>query len=240
VAGVKGEEIVPPQSAIVKMKKPYLISISSYAPELDNYTKSLSNLGGSVEPVSVNLESYPGHLLRWDFMPKELDRERMFIFTDSFDVIFQKPIPNLSPDYIYVADEGEIFKNNGFWRSKMKKYTQFDSLYDKPIYNIGSFACSGKLMDSFVKFLQTLRVGFKLGSTDQLLFNLWLHKPENSVMLKELPDLFTSIYANLEKGITVINEKKQFVNKNGELYSVVHFNGGTKNVFKEINSRGTS
>lgn len=222
------------------MKKPYLISICSYAPELDNYTKSLSKLEDSVEPVSVILKSYPGHLLRWDYMPKDLDRERIFIFTDSFDVIFQKPIPTLSPDYIYVADEGEIFKNNGFWRSKMKNHPQFDILYDKPIYNIGSFACTGKRMDSFVSFSQTSRIGFKLGSTDQLLFNLWLQKPENHVLLKEIPDLFTSIYANMEKGLTVLNEKNQFVNQNGELYSIVHFNGGTKSVFKKINGNITS
>jgi len=217
------------------MKKPYLISICSSAPEMDNYLKSLPKLEDSVEQIMVHLKSYPGHLFRWDFMPKELDRERVFIFTDSFDVIFQKPIPVLSPEFIYVANEGEIFKNNGFWRSVMKKNTQFDILNNETIYNVGTFACSGKVMDSWVSFMQNSRSGVKRMAAEQLLFNLWLRKPENYILMKELPGLFTSVYANMEKGITILNEKNQFVNQSGELYSVVHFNGCTKNILKKIN-----
>ena len=216
------------------MKKPYLISIYSYAPQINNYIKSLPKLKDSVEPVSVELKSYPGHLFRWDFIPKELDRERIFIFTDSFDVIFQKPIPTLSPNYIYVTNERELFKDNSFWRRRMKRFTQFDSLYNETIYNAGTFACAGKLMDNWTNYLQSERSKFKYASYDQLLFNLWLHKPENHILLKELPDLFTSIYANMKKGTTILNKKNQFVNQNGELYSVVHFNGYTKNMIPTL------
>lgn len=219
------------------MKKPYLISICSPAPERDHYLKSLPNLRDSVEPVNVELETYPGHLFRWDFIPKELDRERVFIFTDSYDVIFQKPIPTLSPDYIYAANENEIFKNNDFWIEVLSRCPQFNNLNNETIYNVGTFACVGKTMDNWVSFLQSSRSGDINTLDEQLLFNSWLRKPENNSLLKELPDLFTTIYANMEKGTTILNEKNQFVNQNGELYSVVHFNGSTKDLLDEINSK---
>jgi FkbM family methyltransferase len=214
--------------------KPYLISIYSYTPGVDIHNKSLPKLGDSVEQVNVELKTYPGHLFRWDFIPKELDRERIFIFTDTADVIFQKSIPSLSPDYIYVANEGEIFKNNRFWRSIMRRNPQFDTLENETIYNVGTFACRGKIMDTWISFLQSSRSKVRMMVTEQLLFNVWLRQPENYILLKELPDLFTSIYANMEKGVTILNENNQFVNKNGDLYSVVHFNGSTKELLKKI------
>jgi FkbM family methyltransferase len=213
-------------------KKPYLLSIYSYTPGVDNHNQSLGKLEGSVEQVNVELKLYPGHLFRWDAIPKELDRDRVFIFTDTADVIFQKPIPALSPDYIYVANEGEIFKNNRFWRAIFRRYPQFNVLNDETIYNVGSFACSGKIMDTWVAYLQAERPKARAMVTEQLLFNLWLRQPKNISMLREIPDLFTSLYANMEKGITIVNEKNQFVNKNGELYAVVHYNGNMKQLMK--------
>lgn len=213
-------------------KKPFLISIYSYTPGVDRHLVSLSKLEGSVEPVKVVLDSYPGHLYRWDLIPKELDRNRVFIFTDTADVIFQKPIPLLSPDHIYVANEGEIFKNNRFWRAVIRRNPQFQILDNETIYNVGTFACSGHIMDSWVSFVQSARPTVRAMVTEQLLFNIWLRKPENYPLLMQIPDLFTSLYANLEKGTTTLDKNNQFVNKNGQLYAVVHFNGNTKELLK--------
>ena len=214
--------------------KPYLISICSYSPSIEAHNKSLTKLEDSVERINVDLEKYPGHLFRWDYIPKDLDRKRVFLFTDTFDVYFQKPIPPLSPDKIYVANEGEIFVNNSWWRHMFRHNPQFNSLKNETIYNVGTFACSGKIMDSWVKYIQEARRAMDGSSTEQLLFNVWLRLPENIARITELPDLFCSIYANLEKGIAVLNEKTEFINQQGDLFSVVHFNGSTKKIFNKL------
>ncbi len=211
-----------------KSKRPYLLSLCSYTPGVDNYKRTLPKLENGVEWINVDLEPYPGHLFRWDHIPQELDHNRIFIFTDTADVIFQKPIPLLSPNYIYVANEGEIFGKNRFWRSILRRYQQFNHLATEIIYNVGTFACTGKIMDRWVSFLQGKRQKIRRMAIEQLIFNEWLRQPEIYPLLKEHPDLFTSLYANLEKGTTILNSNKQFINKNGDLYSIVHFNGNTK------------
>lgn len=215
-------------------KKPYLISICSYSPALEAHNQSMLKLNDSVEPINVNLEKYPGHLFRWDYIPRNLDKKRVFIFTDSFDVFFQKPIPHLSPKRVYVANEGEIHVNNSWWRHMFRHNPQFNWLREETIYNVGTFACSGELMDDWVNFIGNMRMGTDGSSCEQLIFNVWLRQPNIKKKITELPNLFCSIYANLEKGIATINEQKQVVNAQGELFSVVHFNGSTKKILKKI------
>ena len=220
-------------------EKPYLISICSHSPNIEIYKRSLSKLEGGVEPINVDLAVYPGHLFRWDYIPHELDRKKVFLFTDTFDVVFQKPIPALSPNRIYVANEREVFVNNSWWRHMLRHNPQFNMLKNEIIYNVGTFACSGAIMDDWVNYIQKHRLEVNGASCEQLLFNVWLRKPENIELLTELPDLFASIYANVEKGIAILNEKNEFINRQGDLYSIVHFNGGTKALFKEIQKKST-
>lgn len=89
-------------------------------------------------------------------------------------------------------------------------------------------------MDDWVTFLQHARNSVRSMVTEQLIFNNWLRQPRIRPKITELPDLFTSLYANLEKGITIKDKGKGYINKRGELYSVVHFNGNTKILMSDI------
>lgn len=213
--------------------KPYLIAIYSYSPGCANYERTFPLLADSIERIDHKLQKYPGHLYKWDLLPKNLDRNRIFIFTDSADVIFQKPFPALDPNKIYVANEGETFGENSYWRSLMRKYPQFSILADKINYNVGSFACRGDLMDNFVKFLQKNRNNSRRMTLDQMLFNVWLREPDIWPKVTEMPGLFCSVYANFKYGLAIVKDKKIY-NKEGELFTVVHFNGSTKETYRDL------
>lgn len=213
--------------------KPYLLSIYSYTPGCANYERTLPMLADSAERIDCRLQRYPGHLYRWDLIPKNLDRNRVFIFTDSSDVIFQKPFPELPPDKIYVANEGETFGQNVIWRRLIRKYPQFSNTTNVTNYNVGSFACRGEIMDKFVKFLQENRNNSRRMSLEQLWFNVWLRTPEIWPMVTEIPDLFCPVYANIKHGLATVKDNK-LVNKDGNIFTVVHFNGSMKKIYRNI------
>ena len=218
---------------LYRFAKPYLIAIYSYTEGCDNYERTFPKVADGVEKVDCRLNWYPGHLYRWDKMPQHLDRNRVFIFTDSADVVFQKPFPALDPQKVYVANEGETFKESGIWRSLMRRYPEFAVLSDETDYNVGSFACGGYLMDNFIEFLQTHRKGSRRMSLEPLLFNLWLRQPDIWPRITEIPDLFCSVYANFKHNLASIKDGK-VVNRNGEIFTVVHFNGSMKEKYKDI------
>jgi hypothetical protein len=66
-----------------------------------------------------------------------------------------------------------------------------------------------------------------------LWFNTWLRKPEIAPLVTEMSGLFASVYANVETGKAIIKDKK-FYTPEGELFSIVHFNGGTKDTYHDI------
>lgn len=226
--------------------KPYLISLASG--ENKQYYDSLQLLQNSVELIDVRFEPcnpivtnyyidgsivkvgapYPGNLSRFQFIP-ELDPNRWWIFTDTADVIFQKPF-DLS-DYegwtdIIVCSEGETFKDNGFWMQWLERYPSIFSylLQDRQVYNGGCWAMKGYKVLEFIQFLETCSVDFNLNEqSDQILLNLWLI---NQKYVGD-QDIFTTLYNNIDKGY-VNKTDKGFVNQHGELYTVVHANGNTK------------
>lgn len=218
---------------LYRYPKPYLIAIYSPTPGCKNYERTFPKLAKSVERIDCRLNKYPGHLYRWDKMPENLDRNRVFIFTDSADVIFQKPFPILDPQKVYVGSEGETFNGNAIWRSLIRKHPEYTELLDKTNYNVGCFACGGNLMDKFIEFLKDQRKGSKQMLLEQIIFNLWLREPDIWPRVTEVPDLFCPVYANIKHGLASIKNRK-IVNNKGGLFSAIHFNGNTKQIYHNI------
>jgi hypothetical protein len=211
----------------IVMNKPYLISIASWTPGVDDYVRSLLMLGDSVEWINVELEIYPGHLYRWDYIPKGLDRNRLFIFTDTADVIFQAPLPELDPKFIYVSDEGIKFKDNGFWMGVIERNPRFKSLKENQIYNVGTWAALGHIMDDWVEFVKKERGKTKNMVIEQLLFNVWLQDKEITVH----PNLFGTLYSSYSKGIIKLDHGIFYDNEHG-IISIIHGNGDSKSLLK--------
>jgi len=214
------------------MGKPYLIQLYTRTPGCVNYERTFPIVADSVRPLPIVLRSYRGHLHRWDHMPLTLG-DNMCIFTDSADVIFQKPFPPLDPKLIYVSNEGVTFRQNGVWRALMRRYPQFQPMANEIIYNVGTFACSGQKMKEWCEYLFSVRGRCRRHSLEQLWFNEWLRLPQNKPLITEHSDLFAVLYANVKIGTAILKEGK-FINKSGVLFSAVHFNGGTKDEFKEV------
>ncbi len=223
--------------------KPYLISLASYTEGVKRYLESLKNLENSVDWVSVEFEPYlpslavfyrqpcpyPGNLYRFDYLPKNLDSNRWWIFTDTADVIFQRPVPNLDQDAVevWVAPESEIHGNNGVWRGFIERYPCAHRLLDQPIYNMGGWAMKGDKAAELVEYLKQNRAKFNCHpNSDQVLYNLWLlDQPKEIIGVH--PTLLVAMYANIEKGV-VRKENGLWVNERGEPYCICHFNGSTK------------
>jgi len=70
-------------------------------------------------------------------------------------------------------------------------------------------------------------------SNEQLWYNVWLRRPENIDLITEHPDLFCVMYANMKVGKSFIKDGK-VVNKDGVLFSAVHFNGGSKDDYHSV------
>lgn len=212
--------------------KPYLIELYTRTPGCANYERTFPIVSDSVRHLPIVLRTYRGHLHRWDHMPMTLG-DNMCIFTDSADVIFQKPFPTLDPKLIYVSNEGKTFQENSVWRSLIRRYPQFEPMLPEIIYNVGSFACSGKLMKSWCEYLFSVRGKCRQNSIEQLWFNVWLRLPENRPLITEIPGLFAALYGNVEMGTAILKDN-QFVTPEGIPYTAVHFNGNLKDIYHSV------
>lgn len=217
--------------------KPYLLSLTSLVAGVENYTKTIKNLGDSVEAIMVSFAptvpmnpayrtinvpmAYPGNLSRFRYLPfDQLEDDRMLIFTDTSDVIFQTEIPELEQK-IYVAPENDTFGEHS-WFNQMFVRHNFTLLKDKPIYNMGTWAMPVFKAKEMVNFVTDGAGMFKFEEFgDQPLYNLWLQHQE----FEEHPTLMSCLFNNYEKG-NVLKTKEGFTNKEGDLYSIVHANGG--------------
>lgn len=209
--------------------KPYLISIASKTKGYERYRKTREVVLPGVHSIDVTFYEYPGHLHRLDYLPDRFDPNDWVIFTDTDDVIFQLPIPDLSSidADIIVANEGVRFKANGFWRGVMKSLPKpiVETVADLPIYNAGTWAMKAKRAYELQQFIADLRSEVDHPNADQILYNLYIdiHRKHTT----EHPYIFTTLYANIEKGNVVMRDKT-FVNKEGIPYCIVHANGDSK------------
>jgi hypothetical protein len=210
------------------IEKPYLISIASWTPGVDDYLKSLPKLQNSVEWINVELKEYPGHLQKFDYVPfEDLDDRRMIIYTDTQDVTFQAPIPELK-EGLYITPEGRNWTKEGFYGEILMK-NKFNDLWDRPVYNSGSWAMPVWKFKEMLRFF--IRSDPKIEQLqyknpfNQPLYNYWLSTQEFMVH----PSLMTCLYDNYGAG-NVCLTPVGFVNRNDELYSIVHANGDSKNL----------
>lgn len=227
--------------------KPYLVGIASDH-GIDKYLQSAVNTTRSVESILVSYnpqidfnkcgwidqirrinESYPGNLLRFKDFPMDLDPERMVVFTDVGDVIFQTPIPKLEKQ-IYVCPEYDIWGKDNWWKQHLNAFN-FHNLDGESIYNMGTWAMPVSKAYEMIKFLEKNAHLFgHWQACDQILFNLWLQNQEFTTH----PRLMTCLYDGLGSG-NVIKEYKgvlgsSYLNLDGYLYSIVHKNGNSKNL----------
>ena len=220
--------------------KTYLISITSDCEGLkENYIDTIHKIKDSAEPIMVSFLPqppqvdfqvipvgcpYPGNLNRFDYFPKGFDDYDMIIFTDASDVIFQKEIPPLE-EKIYVSQEYDVWGADNWWKDKIELY-KLDKLIGFPIYCMGTWAMPYIDVKDLLNFINTNR-GLCGNSqfSDQILFNLWLQGKDYS----HRTDLFGSLYSGFEKK-NITKTKKGFVNKSRQIISIVHANGGTKDL----------
>lgn len=236
--------------------KPYLISLASSSSGVKRYLDSLKHLQDSVEWISVEFDPsfvihdsiadhlssyrrrwpqcpYPGNLKRFDYFPDFLDDSRWWIFTDTADVIFQAPVPDLEALGVEVlaSCENELFADSWAFRPIIDAFRpKLDALLDKPIYCMGTWAMKGRLAKDLVAYLQ--RRGPEFGNhpfIDQPLFNLWLQEQDFS----EHPDLFASLYKNYDLGKATRDEDGRFLME-GRLVSIAHGNGNSKSLFPSV------
>lgn len=226
-------------------KKPYLISLASFTPGVERYISSLKNLKDSVELVYVDFvkhlpipirglseviylkqpNGYPGHHRRWEFIPKFLEEDRWWIFTDTQDVIFQGPIPDLDSfgADILVQYEGMTHEENGVWNQCItERWPSMSNLLPLPVYCCGVFATRGHMIREYQDYIK----GYKEEIWDQIPFNQWIQDKS----YKDCPELSAALFSNYYSGKLIDGHKPgSFAWKEtGVVPAIVHGNGSSK------------
>lgn len=222
--------------------KPYLITIASNHGNVKRYLDTLANVSKQVESILVSYnpqipieqcgnvdkviridEPYPGNLYRFKDFPRDLDPERMVIFTDMSDVWFQTELPDFEND-IYVCPEYDFWGKENWWKKHLDAFN-FHYLDGEPIYNMGTWAMPVKKAYELMKFLEDRSILFgHWQASDQPLFNLWLQYQEFVVHENLMCCLYT--------GKSVRTDGKYFWDKTTEKWiSIIHANGNSKEIY---------
>lgn len=164
-------------------------------------------------------KSYPGHISKYfDFEIEDMNA--WYVFTDMYDVVFQKDFPRLD-DFnkeILVSSEDHLWKDSGYYRGILK-HKDFKALMDKPVYCSGTFAMRGRIFKELQAFYQLMKDRHK-GQLNQPLFNLFLQGYEHA----DCPEMFMTLHANITNG--KVSEKDGVFSWNsGVTPAIVHGNG---------------
>lgn len=205
--------------------KPCIINAYSETKGSEKYFKSREPFKESFSELKIIFSTYPGNLERFMHIPDVLSKNQWYIFTDTDDVIMQSDVPDLHAiqEGVIVANEGEIHENS-YWKPFCQN--KFKHLLKKPIYNAGVFAMKGSYLLDFIDLLSTWRDKNDTGNVDQLIFNMFCHKVLGGKVY-EHKTLFTTLYANMDKGL-IEKKDKRWVTKTGSLITFVHANGSYK------------
>lgn len=235
-------------------QKPYLISLTSYGQGSDRYLASLPNLKDSVELIYVEFMpytptlifaastgvsnvhrvyqgiSYPGASYRWRHIPEDLDLARWWIFTDTWDVVFQAPIPDL--DQFGAADvlvqyEGETHAENGVWRPLIALSPEMSNLLPLPVFCAGTIAAKGHLMKDLIDYLRKANPNI----WDQLHFNQWLIGKN----FKDCRELSVALYKNYYLWNISKSQGGKFIWDQSRIVpAIVHGNGSGKEFLPQV------
>lgn len=209
--------------------KPYLLTLASYTPGIKRFLKSLQNI--NVEHLAVQFEpkadvksyesydfAYPGHINKYNFVPKGLNPNRYLIYSDTDDVIFQRELPEFEADMI-LAKENVKFKYT-IYHDTIKRHKEFEGMMESEAYNSGLYAMKVPIFYDWVGYLLDFPVKTKL---NQLIFNKFINQRDYSISdnLECFCPLFANIHHSVDKknGLWVVNKK---------LISGIHANGWTK------------
>jgi hypothetical protein len=206
---------------------PYLLTLSSKTKGQKRFLDSLSNI--TVEHIAIQFKpfderldpftyrhydfKYPGHIDKYKYVPRDLDRSRYLIFSDTDDVVFQKELPEFSKPQL--ACENLTFKDT-IYRDK--------DIKDWLVYNSGLYAMRVSL---FYKWVDYLLENAK-GRLSQPTFNRFIR--EHVEDFDDSLEVFCPLFANIHQGVS----KKDGVWKDGvwktdeKTISVIHGNGWTK------------
>lgn len=231
------------------MNKPYLITVASRTAGVDRFAKSLIHIEKQIDHISIQFqppielfrpykvydEVYCGNLKRFDYIPN-IDDNRFVIFSDTDDVVFQRPLPDFERmNYeVYLGNEN-VKHGESFWKGFIERNPYFQVCSNQTVYNAGLFAMRGRVFKAFLKFIkaniQFVENKEDLGQCDQMLFNLFFLKNPYYDIYKGL-DIFCPLYRNLELK-TVKVKKGLFVLNDGHVPVAIHGNGNTKAVLED-------
>jgi hypothetical protein len=222
--------------------KPYLLTIASDTQGMNRYLDSLSCLNNNYEHIAVQFEpfnkriksykehnfKYPGHLQRFKYVPKDLDPERYVIFTDTDDVIFQKPLPEVLNYDIYLASENVVHSQT-IWNKYIQDYPVFSPLLHKEVYNCGMYIVKVPILYKYIEFMEWFQSGdFRKHNFEQMYFNMFLVLNPN---LSKVIDssILSSMYCNFDYGY-IYKDGNLWKTKKGDIISCIHANGKNKEI----------
>jgi hypothetical protein len=198
----------------------YLLTLASWTPGLPRFLKSLDNLN-NFEHIKVDLEPFPGHIKKWESLPKGLDEDRYIVFSDTDDVIFQKDLPEFTHD-VYLAPENVTHRDT-IWKSHIERYPQFAPLMDREVYNCGTFAMKVKTLYEYAAFMMEFEDGgYRKENLEQMYFNMFIHTRQELSRVIDL-SIFCPLYRNVHNRLAVKTDRGWCTNN--RLISVVHANG---------------
>jgi hypothetical protein len=231
---------------------PYLVSICSFPQDaLQGMLILIGYAPHEFTPITDDIrncrkymssEAYPGNLHRFDRLYELLDESEMnpsrwIIFTDSFDVKFQKDLPDFSTfdsNEVLVADEGETWGENTWFptlQEQIKKVNFIEDMKDRHVLNAGTWAMTGKMFMTMYKYMKKRSKMYNDHQwSDQSMFNEFMYGGTPKVV--NHPSFCTVLYNNMALRNT-IKQGSVFLNKNNEVYSIVHGNGSSKEYFND-------
>ena len=145
--------------------KPIIITTANYHPGINRYLNTfnrhiknaelriISFLPHIISPEyiteNINID-YPGHIEKFRYFG-ELEEERWYMYTDMFDVIFQRDFPDLAEfnSDILVAKEGMRWEENEFYRPLFFQHSEFQKNQTLGSILLGNLRNEGEIFETF-------------------------------------------------------------------------------------------
>jgi hypothetical protein len=241
------------------MSENILITACSLSPGTSRWLASLSAMRPrNLQPLIVMFEPYfdvpdwivvektgaryPSNVRR--FLPladiiRRYGEDRWYLWTDCADLVFQRDIDehwfeNSNVDG-YFSTEG-VVHDKSFW-DRYLTAAELSVLRNEIIHNAGCFLVKGHFFVSIIEFMHGIlsELGTFPSVFDQLLLNKWIvmHKDRCASFDRACLNLYNR-YRPGDSSSEAHCDGSLFRSAGGEIYSIVHANGGTKEVLDRI------